>query len=41
MMRCFCIGVLFALSLPATANSLSDDEQRMADWIDAHADDAL
>ena len=41
MMRCFCIGVLFALSLPATANSLSDDEQRMADWIDAHADDAV
>jgi len=41
MMRCFCIGVLFALSLPATANSLSDDEQRMADWIDANADDAV
>lgn len=26
---------------PAAANNLSDDEQRMADWIDAHAEDAI
>jgi glutamate carboxypeptidase len=29
------------LSGPAAANSLSDDEQRMSDWIDTHAEDAI
>lgn len=32
-------GLLFTDS--AAANSLSDDEQRMAAWIDAHAEDAI
>ena len=38
----FGIGVvLVLLCLPAAADGLSADEQRMADWIDAHADDAI
>ena len=32
-------GLLLAGS--AAANSLSDEEQRMTDWIDAHAEDAI
>ncbi len=32
-------GLLF--TGPAVANGLSEDEQRMADWIDAHAEDAI
>ena len=30
-----------AVVLPAMASGLSADEQRMADWIDAHADEAI
>lgn len=30
-----------AVALPAVANGLNADEQRMADWIDAHADEAI
>ena len=29
------------LAGPVAANGLSEDEQRMADWIDAHAEDAI
>ena len=35
-----CIALLLA-ALPAAAGGLSADEQRMADWIDAHAEDAV
>ena len=33
--------VLLLVALPAAAGGLSADEQRMADWIDAHAEDAV
>ena len=41
--RTFCIALAAGLLAagPAVANSLSEDEQRMADWIDAHAEDAI
>ena len=32
---------LLLVALPAAAGGLSADEQRMADWIDAHAEDAV
>lgn len=35
-----CIALLL-VALPAAAGGLSADEQRMADWIDAHAEDAV
>jgi glutamate carboxypeptidase len=39
--RFWCVFLLLAFSLPASAESLSAEEQRMSDWIDAHADDAV
>ena len=41
--RTFCSVLAAGLLLtgPAVANGLSEDEQRMADWIDAHAEDAI
>ncbi|MBT8039318.1 MAG: M20/M25/M40 family metallo-hydrolase [Gammaproteobacteria bacterium] len=41
--RALCLALVACLSLagPAAANSLSADEQRMSDWIDAHAEDAI
>ncbi len=41
--RTFCIALAAGLVFagPAAANGLSDEEQRMADWIDAHAEDAI
>ena len=41
MNRFFCVCLLLAFSLPASAESLSAEEQRMSDWIDAHADEAV
>lgn len=41
MNRFWCVFLLLAFSLPASAESLSAEEQRMSDWIDAHADDAV
>lgn len=41
MNRFWCVCLLLAFSLPASAESLSAEEQRMSDWIDAHADDAV
>jgi len=32
---------LLLLSMPATAGGFDSDEQRMIDWIDAHAEDAI
>ncbi len=41
--RTFCLALAAGLVMagPVAANSLSDNEQRMADWIDAHAEDAI
>ena len=41
--RTLCLAVAAGLLLagPLAANGLSEDEQRMADWIDAHAEDAI
>jgi glutamate carboxypeptidase len=41
--RTLCLALAAALLLagPLAANGLSEDEQRMADWIDAHAEDAI
>jgi len=41
MNRFFCVCLLLAFSVPASAESLSAEEQRMSDWIDAHADEAV
>ena len=41
MNRLLLATTLAILSFAATAESLTPDEQRMADWIDAHADDAI
>ena len=38
---CSALAAWLLLVGPAAANSLSADEQRMADWIDAHAEDAI
>ena len=38
---CSALAAWLLLAGPAAANSLSGDEQRMADWIDAHAEDAI
>ena len=38
---CSALAAWLLLVGPAAANSLSDEEQRMADWIDAHAEDAI
>ncbi len=41
-MNRLCPGLLlFLLAASASAQSLSPEEQRLADWIDAHADDAV
>ena len=41
--RTLCIALAASLLVagPAAANGLSEDEQRMADWIDAHTEDAI
>jgi len=36
-----CVAVLLASAQLVAAPELSPDEQRMADWIDAHAEDAI
>ena len=41
MNRFFCVCLLLAFSVPASSESLSAEEQRMSDWIDAHADEAV
>jgi len=41
MNRLFLCALMLVLSLAARAESLSSDERRMADWIDAHADAAV
>ncbi len=41
MRRLFVATVVCLFSLAAAAESLSPEEQRMADWIDAHSDDAI
>jgi glutamate carboxypeptidase len=41
MNRLIFTATLAALSFTAMADSLTPDEQRMADWIDANADDAI
>ena len=41
MNRAFLVLALAGFSLAAAASSLSPEEQRMADWIDAHAEDAI
>lgn len=41
MIRSFLILALAVSFLPAAAESLTPDEQRMVDWIDAHASDAV
>jgi glutamate carboxypeptidase len=41
MIRLLSIFVISLLALAARAESLSPDEQRMADWVDAHSDDAI
>ena len=38
---CSALAAWLLLVGPAAANSLSADEQRMADWIDAHAEGAI
>jgi len=40
MIRLFFALGLFVCFTPASAESLSSNEQRMSDWIDAHSDDA-
>jgi glutamate carboxypeptidase len=41
--RTLCLALVAGLLLagPVAANGLSEAEQRMADWIDAHAEDAI
>ena len=41
MRRLLVATVVCLFSLAAAAESLSPEEQRMADWIDAHSDDAI
>jgi len=41
MSRSLSVFLLLFFSVSATAASLTADEQRMADWIDAHASDAV
>ncbi len=41
MIRTFTILAALIYSLTVAAESLSPEEQEMADWIDAHADDAI
>ncbi len=41
MIRLFIVLVFFVSFAPVSAESLTPDEQRMADWIDAHSDDAI
>ncbi len=41
MTRSFSVLVVLFLALSASAESLSPEEQQMADWIDAHTDDAI
>ncbi len=41
MTRLFLCTLTLVFSLVAQAESLSREEQQMADWIDAHADDAI
>lgn len=41
MIRLFFVLLLSISFVSATAESLTPDEQRMADWIDAHSDDAI
>jgi glutamate carboxypeptidase len=41
MTRLLVILFLAVYMLPASAQSLNPEEQRMADWIDAHAEDAI
>ena len=42
IVRCqFKVLVLILLSLSATAHGFDSDEQRMIDWIDANAEDAI
>ena len=41
MKRFIGVCLLLVFSLPALGESLSAAEQRMADWIDAHADEAV
>jgi glutamate carboxypeptidase len=38
---CSALAAWLLLAGPAAANSLSEEEQRMADWIDAHAEHAI
>ena len=40
MKHIFCVTLLL-FSISSTAQGLSAEEQRMADWIDAHAEDAI
>lgn len=41
MTRLLTVFVLYALTLPAVAESLSPEEQQMAHWIDAHTNAAI
>ncbi len=41
MIRLLFVLALFISFAPVSAESLTPDEQRMADWIDAHSDDAI
>ena len=41
MIRLFFVFAFLIFFVPVSAESLNSDEQRMADWIDAHSDDAI